>query len=397
VLLDGMKVVSFCHYLQGPAAMQYLADMGADVVKIEPPKGAFERNWSGADRASVGGVPALYLCANRNVRSIAIDLKRPEAREIAFRLIESSHAVTENFRPGALDRLGFGYEAVRARKPDIIYGSASGFGATGPYAERPGQDLLLQAMSGLATIGGCGDDPRPIGCAAVDQHGAALFAMALSAAYARLLKTGEGTRIEATLLGAAVDLQNESIATYFASGLGYKAFERNSHLATWYHPAPYGTYRIRDGHIAFSLNEIANIAAALDSSRLQALASRNAYRQRDAIVCVIADEIADRSFTELAAAFDAKGVWYARVEDYDDLRENPQVRHNGTLREETVNGEAATLVGHPLRYNGKSPEHCYFALTAGADTRAVLAEAGFSEAEIGAFIGEKLVFAAEQG
>ena len=134
--------------------MQYLADMGAEVIKIEPPNGAFERHWAGADRATVGDVSALFLCANRNVRSLAIDLKRREAADVVFELIEQSHVLAENFRPRTLDRLGFGYDAVRQRKPDIIYASASGFGSSGPFSNRPGQDLLVQAMSGLAAAGG---------------------------------------------------------------------------------------------------------------------------------------------------------------------------------------------------------------------------------------------------
>ena len=132
MLLDGMRIVSFCHFLQGPAAMQYLGDMGAEIIKIEPPQGAYERHWAGAGRVKVGGVSAFYLSANRNARSIAIDLKKPGAAELVLKLIDRSHAVAENFRPGALDRLGLGYEAVKARKPDVIYASASGFGATGP-------------------------------------------------------------------------------------------------------------------------------------------------------------------------------------------------------------------------------------------------------------------------
>ena len=109
MLLDGMKITTFCHFLQGPAAMQYLADMGADMIKIEPPQGAWERHWAGANRVKVNGVSAFFLSANRNARSISLDLKKPEAQAIAMRLIQNSHAVTENYRPGALDRLGLGY------------------------------------------------------------------------------------------------------------------------------------------------------------------------------------------------------------------------------------------------------------------------------------------------
>src|SRR3954468_3843348 len=105
-MFEGVKVLSFTHFLQRPSAVQMLADMGAEVIKIEPPKGAFERHWAGADCAAVGGVSALYLCANRNVRSVAIDLKRPEAAEAVLRLVASSHVLAENFRPGTLDRLG---------------------------------------------------------------------------------------------------------------------------------------------------------------------------------------------------------------------------------------------------------------------------------------------------
>ena len=106
-MLDGMRVVSFCHYLQGPAAAQYLADMGADVIKVEPPRGAYERDWSGA-KTFVDGISAFYLCANRNKRSLAVDLKHPDARPVIERLLQGADVVMENFRPGVMDRLGLG-------------------------------------------------------------------------------------------------------------------------------------------------------------------------------------------------------------------------------------------------------------------------------------------------
>lgn len=390
-----MKVISFCHYLQGPAAMQYLADMGAEVIKIEPPKGAFERHWAGADTARVGGVSALYLCANRNVKSVAIDLKRPEAKDVIHRLIGESHVVAENFRPTVLDRLGFGYEAVRAQKPDIIYASASGYGSSGPYAGRPGQDLLIQAMSGLAAASTRDGEPVPVGFTAVDQHGAALFALAIAGAYARWLRSGEGTRIEATLLGAAIDLQQESIVTYLASGVGRSGIARDRHLASWFHAAPYGVYATRGDHVAISLGDLSAVAEALDSDAVRAFVGSNAYEARDAVARVVAAEIATRTYDEVAAAFDAKGVWYARVEDYDDLLDNPQVRHNRTFGEVAVNGERATLVNHPIHYDGAPPPLRGLATEAGCDTRDVLAEAGLSEGEIAGLLRDRVVFAPE--
>ena len=124
-MLINTRVVSFCHYLQGPACTQYLADMGADVIKVEPPQGAFERHWSGG-KSWVDGVSAFLLAANRNKRSLAIDLKRPESLEVIYRLFEYTDVIVENFRPGVMDRLGLGYADVAARKPDIIYVSGSG-------------------------------------------------------------------------------------------------------------------------------------------------------------------------------------------------------------------------------------------------------------------------------
>jgi crotonobetainyl-CoA:carnitine CoA-transferase CaiB-like acyl-CoA transferase len=250
-------------------------------------------------------VSAFFLCANRNVRSVALDLKHPEAPEVVLRLLQQRQVLAENFRPGTLDRFGLGYEAVRACKPDIIYASASGFGATGPMSKRPGQDLLIQAMSGLMSVTGDRGRPTPVGCVATDQHGAALFALGILGAYARWQRDGKGTRVEATLLGAAVDLQTEALVTYHASQMGPEVFEHDEHLADWFHEAPYGVYEIRDGHIALSLNDIGNLADALDHDALRALRDRDPFRDRDAIARCVADAVRWRSFSDLAEQLDA--------------------------------------------------------------------------------------------
>ena len=153
MLLQDVRIVSFCHFLQGPAAAQYLADMGADVIKVEPIGGAYERHWSGA-KVEIGGVGGFFLAANRNKRSIGLDLKNEDGRRAARRLIASADVVMENFRPGVFERLGFGWDALCAIKADIIYASATGYGASGPLAEQPGQDLLIQARSGLMAVTG---------------------------------------------------------------------------------------------------------------------------------------------------------------------------------------------------------------------------------------------------
>ena len=149
-VLRGVRVLSFTQFLLGPSGVQFLADLGGDVVKIEPPGGTlWERNWSGAD-LYLNGVSAFFLLAHRNQRSLTLDLKKPEGLAVARRLVEGADVLVQNFRPGVMERLGLGWEAVRALNPRLIYVSASGYGQDSPYRDRPGQDLLMQAISGLA-------------------------------------------------------------------------------------------------------------------------------------------------------------------------------------------------------------------------------------------------------
>ena len=388
-----MRVVSFCHYLQGPAATQYLADMGAEVVKVEPPKGAFERHWSGAN-TYIGGVSAFYLCANRNKRLLAIDLKHPQAREVIYRLIERADVVVENFRPGVLERLGFGYAEVRARKPDIVYASSTGFGSSGPEAAKPGQDLLIQARSGLIGVTGHPEDrPTPVGCAAADQHGGALLAMGIVSAYVKKLTTGTGTRVEASLFNAGIDLQTEPLTLYLSQQAPPEAFDRNRNLATWFHGAPYGVYRMADCFIAMSMNDLGELAEALDSERLRALADIDPYEGRERYAPVLAEELEGRRFVEVIEAFDAHAIWYARVQNYEDLKRDPQAIHNQVFREVPVGNQTATLVNHPLRYDGEVPELRHLAIEVGEDSRDILADLGYSPGETETLIDDKVIFA----
>jgi crotonobetainyl-CoA:carnitine CoA-transferase CaiB-like acyl-CoA transferase len=392
-MLERMRVVSFCHYLQGPAAAQYLADMGADVIKIEPPVGAFERHWSGG-KAYVDDVSAFYLCANRNKRSIAVDLKHPDGRAVVGRLLATADVLMENFRPGVMERLGLGYEDVKRLRPDIIYASATGFGSSGPMVERPGQDLLIQAYSGLvAATGHLHERPTPIGFAAADQHGAALLAMGILGAFVKKLQTGRGTRVEASLLNAGFDLQTEPLTLYFTKQAGREAFDRDRNLATWFHEAPYGVYRIKDGFLALSLNDPGRLAAALDSERLKELIEVDRYEQRNRYAAAVAEELVSRSYQDLVPGLDAQKIWYQRVQEYDDLPGDPQIRHNEVFREVEVRGGRAVLVNHPNRYDGKVPELRRLAIEIGEHTREVLGELGYSEAEIDALIEANAVVA----
>src|SRR5262249_51985595 len=217
-LLQGIRIVSFNHFLLGPMGTQALGDLGADVISVETPQGAWQRGWAGGD-VWPDGESALHLCANRNKRSVAIDIKCAEGRDIALRLIDTADVVAENFRPGVMEKLGLGFEALKARKPSLIYASASGYGPDGPYAEKPGQDLLAQALFGMMAITGqAASGPRPAGASVIDHHGAALLAMGILAALVCRQRTGAGWRVDVSLMQSALDLQAESLGAWINAG-----------------------------------------------------------------------------------------------------------------------------------------------------------------------------------
>jgi crotonobetainyl-CoA:carnitine CoA-transferase CaiB-like acyl-CoA transferase len=292
-VLEGIKVLSFTHFLQGPAAAQMLADVGADVIKIEPPSGAFERNWSGLD-AFVEGVSVFFLLGNRNQRSISLNLRDERAKEIVWRLIREADVLIENYRPGVLQKMGFGYEDVHAINPRLVYCSCTGYGSSGPYSKRPGQDLLLQAMSGMTMLSGQADSPpTPFGAAIVDQHAAALGAFGVLAALQARERTGTGALVESNLLNAALDLQTEPLTYYMNKGPLWPRTQPPS--GSRFHPAPYGIYGTLDGWIAISLTPIEKLAVALDSPGLAAFDDpKDNVRHRDEVNRIVHEALAAR-------------------------------------------------------------------------------------------------------
>jgi crotonobetainyl-CoA:carnitine CoA-transferase CaiB-like acyl-CoA transferase len=390
-LLSGFKIVSFCHWLQGAAASQYMADVGADVIKIEPMTGAHERHWCGG-KSYVNGVSSFFLCANRNKRSLAVDLKKPEGRDLILELIAKADAVLENFRPGVMDRLGLGFDALKKVKPNIIFASATGYGTSGPLAEKPGQDLLVQARTGLiASIGDRFESPRAVGTAAVDAHGGALLAIGVMAAYIKLLKTGEGTRVESSLYNAGLDLQAEALAAYINGRHTKEIYRRDSRLATWFHEAPYGVYRLADGFISLSLNDPSDLAQALEDERLTELREADRYEKRDAYAQALGSALEKLTVAEVSERFDKFKIWYAPVLDYDEVVSDPQTEANNIFIATEVDGTPVKLVNHPIRYDGKAPELRHLAIQASTDAVEILRELGKSEAGIRELAARKVV------
>jgi crotonobetainyl-CoA:carnitine CoA-transferase CaiB-like acyl-CoA transferase len=381
--LEGVRVLDFTQYMQGPWATQMLGDMGADVVKVEPPGGGdWERTYT-FDDVWPGGESALFLAMNRNKRSVVIDLKAEAGRDLALRLASSADVVVENARPGVMDRLGIGYEAVRALNPRVIYASATGYGPSGPYARNPGQDLLVQALSGLVSITGRADGaPVPSGTAIADEHGSRALVVGVLLALFHRERTGVGQRVETNLLDTLIDCQCQEIAAFLNGGSEPR--RSASGLAHAMAPAPYGIYATADGFLALAMMPLPRLGEILGESWLADYPDlQAAYRSRDEVKGRLEEIFAGRSTAEWLELLGAHDVWCAPVHSYGAMVEDPQVVHNGIITSiEHPKAGRISVTGNPIRLSEtparmRRPPPLY-----GEHTHDVLSEAGLSDGEI---------------
>jgi crotonobetainyl-CoA:carnitine CoA-transferase CaiB-like acyl-CoA transferase len=364
--LKDVRIVSFTHFLFGPMGVQTLADLGADVIAVEPLSGSWQRSWGGEGNKMVDGQSVLFLSVDRNKRSIAVDLKSPHGYEITRKLLASADVMASNYRPGVLDKLGFGYEELKKDNPGLIYAAASGYGPNGPYVKRPGQDLLIQAMSGLAAINGPkGTGPRPVGLSAADHHGAALLALGIVTA--------------------------EPLVS-FLNGKRPETVTPPKYIGGFHYEAPYGIYPAKDGHIAISLTSLKTLNEALSSEDLAAFDDSENYEKREEIAECIARAIETKSVAEWQEILDKYGIWHQPVNDYAAVADDPQVRHNNCLvTVQGATGSDITLVNHPIRYDGAAPEVRLPPQPVSAQANEILRELGYSDNEIDRLKEEKVV------
>ncbi len=394
-LLDGIRIVSFNHFLMGPLGIQILADMGADVICVESIAGGFQRRFGGA-KTFIDGDGSSFHLAGRNKRNIALNLKTEKGVTIARTLIERADVVTENFRPGVMQRLGLGYEALSSLNPGLIYAAATGFGSSGPGADRPGQDLLIQALSGLAMISGSrASGPHAVGVSIADHHGAALYALGILGALIRRRTSGRGCFVDVDLMSAAIDLQVESFVSYF-NGDQQQSLLSPDPIGGWYNAAPYGIYGAKDGHLAISHCDLGVLADGLDLPALKAYIGSDLFERREEVAGLLSGKLATLERDQVLARLTSLKVWCAPVNNYDTVACDPQVQHNRNFIFATsAKGTPMTLVNHPVRYDGAVAEMRIPPQPLGAQSAEILMELGWDEQSIRELVNENVIALAE--
>ena len=390
-LLEGVKIVAFTTFLVGPAAVQYLADMGADVIKVEEPHhGPHERRWSGAN-TFVNGESLLFLMSSRNIRSAGLDLKQPRGREAAAALCREADVVVSNFRPGVMERLGLGYDALREANPGLIYATASGYGANSAYSHLPGQDLLVQSISGMPSVTGAAGPPVAAGAVVVDAHAATLLALGIAGALVARARTGEGQEVEVTMLQSSLDLQAEGYACHL-NGAQLERPRRG--LATSYHEAPYGFYEVSDGYVALSISPLQKISNALGDPPALAplLDPADAFSRRQEIYDALAPLLTGFTREGLVRQLREHDVWCAPVHSYDEAIEDPVVQESGAITTfEHPDAGPVRVIGHPIAYGSGRATVRRVPPRLGEHTREALAEAGYGPDQIEQLAAEGVI------
>jgi len=319
--LNGLVVLDFSQFLAGPAAAMRLADLGARVIKIERPGTGDICRQLYISNLGVEGDSTLFHSINRNKQGYAANLKDPADLEKVRHLIANADVLIENFRPGVMDKLGLGYEAVRTINPRLVYATVTGYGSQGPWVGKPGQDLLAQSMSGLSWLTGDeGDGPVPMGLAVADLTASAHLVQGILACLVRRGVTHEGGRVEVSLLESILDLQFEVITTHLNDGerAPQRSAVRNAHA---YLGAPYGIYPTADGHLALAMGSIPVLGELLDCPELLAYQERQSwFDQRDKIKSVLRDHLATDTTAHWLSILEPADIWCADVLSWERLR-----------------------------------------------------------------------------
>jgi crotonobetainyl-CoA:carnitine CoA-transferase CaiB-like acyl-CoA transferase len=394
--LAGVKVLELAQIMAGPTCGLMLADLGADVIKVERVPGGDDTRLM--NRPSVQGESAAFMAMNRNKRGIAFNLKLPAAQTALKRMVAQADVLTENYRKGTMEKLGLGYEALKAVNPRLIYCSISGYGRTGPYADKGGFDLIAQGMSGImATTGEPGGAPVKSGGPVCDINAGLLGALGVVAAYVHRLKTGEGQLVDTSLFEAGIQQTYWQSAIYFATGVAPGA-TGSAHILS----APYQAFRAADGWLTIGganqpnwerLVRVLGAPEWLEDARFRSNAER--MKNLDALVGLMNARLQTRKVDELIAALEAEGVPCGRINSIAAMAADPQALARDMVVElEHPRAGRTRALGLPIKLSRTPGKVSRPAPVLGQHTREVLAEFGFASAEIEALIANGAAVAA---
>ncbi|WP_407672384.1 CaiB/BaiF CoA transferase family protein [Noviherbaspirillum pedocola] len=398
--LAGMKVLELAQIMAGPTCGMMLADMGADVIKIEKLPGGDDSR--GYREPRVNGVSAPFMILNRNKRGMALNLKSKEGREILLRMVKDADVLTENYRRGTLEKLGLGYDVLSAINPGLIYCAVSGYGRTGPWADKGGFDLIAQGFSGLMSVTGePGRPPVKTGNSIADINAGILAANGILAAYAHKLKTGRGQVVDTSLMEAALQQTYWHAAIYFATGESAGP-TGSAHLLT----APYQAFRASDGWLNVGGANQANwerIADALGHPEWKSDPRYATNSARMANLNALTEEMSaafiTRSKDEWIALFDAVGVPAGPVNTIGEALSHPQTLARDMVVDlEHPQAGATKALGCPIHFSETPTSITRHAPMLGEHTRELLREYGYDDAQIDGFVANGVVeeVAAEQ-
>jgi len=372
--LNGITVLEFSQYLSGPSAGLRLADLGARVIKIERPgTGDACRQLAIKNLWAADGSSLLFHTINRNKESFSANLKNPKDVQLIKQLVEKADVVTHNFRPGVMEKAGLGYEDVKAVNSKIIYAEISGYGTEGPWKNFPGQDLLLQAISGLTFTTGNEDDlPVPFGIAIADIICGAHLVQGILAGLIRRQKRSVGARIEVNLLASLLDFQFELFTTYFASKkLPLRTKSNNGHTLL---SAPYGVYATADGYIALAMVDLNKLSEGLACKELLMYRQEDAFLLRNEIKELIAIHVKDQSSLYWLELLHSYGIWAMPVMSWKEMKAHPAYQSLMMEQKILAGGQPVVTTRCPIRYNGQRLFNQKGAPGLGAQNQTILQE-----------------------
>lgn len=374
--LEQLLVVDFSQFLAGPSASLRLADLGARVIKVERPEGGDLCRSLYVSNLELDGDSTIFHTINRNKESFAADLKDPSGRAVVRDLVSRADVVIQNFRPGVMERIGFHYEAVREYNPRVVYGEVTGYGKTGPWRDKPGQDLLAQSLTGLPWLNGdASQPPVPFGLAIADMFAGAHLVQGILACLVRRGITGQGGKVEVSLMESVLDFQFEVITTHLNDG-GLPPARSGINNAHAYLGAPYGIYATADGYLALAMGSVSRLGELLGCQELlQYTDVKSYFTERDQIKKILAHHLAGQTTGHWLSILEPADFWCSDVLTWRQLMEHEAFQVLDFVQVVTRrDGVSLPTTRCPIRIDGEIYKSPKGAPTLGQHTAQILAE-----------------------